>query len=189
MRYAGLLALLLSLVWVNPVGAHEIGIGDVLFSDLNPIRKIETYDLIITTESLDEKLYGEPYYRVTLQSKETGAEGARDFFENAGRPLNLVALNWGYYCDEGVIFITLRQGWPKLAGILQFRFETHAFHEESLEFLATADGPYEDITPFERGTDFEYPVQMPQRFAVECTPRTEAQGFQFSITDRAGSFP
>ena len=189
MKYAGLLALILSSVWVDPVHAHEIGIGDVLFSNLNPIRKIETDDLIVTKESLDDKIYGEPYYRVTLKSKETGAESAIDFFEGSGRPLSLVALNWGYYCGEGVVFITLRRRWPKWADILQYLFETHVFHEESLEFLATADGPYEDITPFERGTDFEYPVQMPQRFAVECTPRTEAQGFQFSITDRAGSFP
>jgi len=189
MKYAGLLALFLSLVWVDPVHAHELGIGDVLFSDLNTIRKIETDDLIITKESLDDKIYGEPYYRITLKSEETDAESASDFFESAGRPLSFISLNWGYYCGEGVIFVTLRQRWPKWADILQYLFETHVFRRDSLQYLATAFGPYEDITPLERGVDLGFPYEMPQRFAVECAPRTEAQGFQFSITDRAGSFP
>ena len=55
-----------------------------------------------------------------MQSKETGAEGASDFFENADRPLNLVALNWGYYCDEGVIFIT-REDETGVANIIVWR--------------------------------------------------------------------
>ena len=189
MKYAGLLALFLSLVCVNPVDAHEIDVGDVLFtSDLSG-QYVETENLLITIAGTKDTLYDDPHYRVTLRSKETGAERSQDCPVNGSGYYSLAAFNSRYYCDEKIIFITLRQEWPRLADILQFGFESHAFHRDSLQYLATAYGPYEDITPFERGTDFEFPIEMPQNFVVECTPRTEAQGFQFSITDRAEYLP
>jgi hypothetical protein len=189
MRYVGSLALFLSLICVNPVDAHEIDIGDILLtSDLSG-QYIETENLLISLKGADDTLYDNPHYQVTVRSKETGAESSNDYPENGGGHYSLIAFNSDYYCDEKIIFITLRQGWPKLADILQYRFETHAFHRDSLQYLATAYGPYEDITPFERGTDFEFPKEMPQKFVVECTPRTEALGFQFSITDRAEYLP
>ena len=168
MRYVGALALFLSLICVNPVDAHEIDVGDMLFTADLSGQYIETENLLISMEGTDDALYDDPYYRVTVRSKETGVQSFKDFPENGGGYYRLIAFNGGYYCDEPIIFITLRQGWPKLADILQYRFETHAFHRDSLQYLATAYGPYEDITPFERGTDFEFPKEMPQNFVVEC---------------------
>ncbi len=185
MRYVGYLSLLLSLACAASVDAHEIGIGDIFYSLTTFGQKIETEHLIITTENPDEPIYEDLHYRLTVRSKKTGAESATDFHQDGGLYFRLIAFNRRYYCGEEVIFISLRYDTPRNADIRSYLIDTHAFHRESLGYLATAYGHYEDITPLEKGVDIGFPYEMPQRFVVECSGSTASHDFKFSITDRA----
>jgi len=104
---------------------------------------------------------------------------------SGGRMPFLKAFSMGNYCDEKIIFISLLNNPPKYADVLSYSIVTHAFHGESLQYLATAYGPREDIAPLERGVDLGFPYEMPQKFVVECSGSTASHDFEFSITDRA----
>jgi hypothetical protein len=185
MKIGTFIAVLAVALSARNLSAHEIGIGDLFFTLGAGIESVETDALLISIEYAKGYPEDTPHYQVVLKSKVTGIERSVPFQMSGGRMPFLKAFNMGNYCDEKIIFISLLNDPPKYADVLSYLIHTHAFHGESLQYLATAYGPREDIAPLERGVDIGFPYEMPQRYIVECTPATGTQSFEFSLTDRA----
>lgn len=185
MKIGTLIAVLAVALNARSLFAHEIGIGDLYFTLGAGIESVETDALLVSIEYAKGYPADTPHYQVVLKSKVTGIERSVPFPMDGGRMPYLTAFKKGYYCDETVIFISLLSDRPRYADILSYLIDTHAFHGESLQYLATAYGPREDIAPLERGVDLGFPYEMPQRYIVECTPATGTQSFEFSFTDRS----
>ena len=185
MKIGTLIAVLAVVLSARHLPAHELGSGDRYFSRGLDTDTVETDELLTSIEYAKGYPEDTPHYQVVLKSKVTGIERSVPFQMSGGRMPFLKAFNMGNYCDEKMIFISLLNDPPKYADVLSYLIHPHAFHGESLQYLATAYGPFEDIAPLERGVDLGFPYEMPQRYIVECTPATGMQSFEFSLTDRA----
>ncbi len=119
----------------------------------------------------------EPTYQIELSEPVTGTRTSYTFPQGSGQ-LELTALNRVSYCGEEVVFLTVRYAPPRFADIRQFRFETHAFHADTLLHLDSAPVAFEAIALQEIGFDIGWPYTAPQSYQVRCEPRSKNFAFQ-----------
>ena len=183
MRLLAAMLLMLSLSFAQSGIAHEPEPGQTFFIYTFSDLRIETDDLSVTMEILNNDVL--PKYSITLRLRETGLEATHQFEQAGGPEPSMVAYNGAYYCDQRVFFVTLRYPIPPMADIRQYDFETHAFLAQTLEYLDTANVPFENIAPHEVGADFGWPYITPQRYLVVCSDDGEAPGIRFRLNPEA----
>jgi hypothetical protein len=163
--------------------AHEIGPGDVFFTTAGSFDIIETNEYVITNSFVDDD-----HYQIVLSRKGTYVRSSATFEMNGGRKPYFSAVNSRYYCDQDVLFVTLKTDNPPLADILGPMIETYAFREDTFGYLGTVPDVFEAITPLEKGRDIGFPYIMPQRWLVECEESIGGHKFGLWFTDREPDF-
>ncbi len=149
--------------------------GQKLFTYGWEDQRVRTSDFeaVLSFEGQDDQ----PTYRIEMSEPATGILTAHTFPQEPGQ-LELTAFNRVKYCGEDVIFLTVRYSPPRFADIKQFRFETLAFHADTLLHQDSAPVAFEAIALQEIGFDIGWPYTAPQSYQVRCEPRSKKLAFQ-----------
>lgn len=189
----------LVLLWTFLAGvawSHDLGPGDVLISPYGGFIETDTYlirsDMIPAWQVAQDLGHfrrdlwpGLDYAVLSLQEKATGHAKTTLIPLDRGIEPCFTAFEEREYCDESVLFVSVRRGTPRYGGMLGLRVTTCLFRADRLELLVEIDGAATDATLEDEGYVPEVPFSiMPERFLVSRVPEGRERHFSLGLIDR-----
>lgn len=172
------------LVNTSPAYSHNLGYGQVLYTNSAYVQRVQTPDLSVVLERAGTE--GDLRNRIVLKRRNSALTKVYEFELPVPLYPQLYTYNFKHYCDQEIVFITLRYPSPRYAdGRVRF-LETHSFLFQSLEYLDTVGASYDAIGPLEAGVDLGFEYTMPHPYIIHCSASED--GFELTFRDHAPQY-
>ena len=175
--------------------ARDLSPGEILINSID--RLIETYELLITWEYVDGKIFDrydyfdrpkphgfDPYVAYILTNKKTGYKRRSLAFLDGNKEPYFRGLDYGHYCDVSVLFVSMEQSTPRYGGMANRSITTYIFRADTFEMLEEFTGTPYDVTRFDSRWVPEVDSIMDERYLVSCLTAGPGHPFAFGLIDR-----